>query len=286
MSTVPLSLALVAGGLAVVNPCGFPLLPAFLSFYLGADERTLPRAPSRVLQGLLVGGLVTVGFVGLFALVGLPVSFGVTLVARAVPWAGLATGALLALAGLAALAGKRIALPVHMRVPVVHERRIGAMLLFGVGYGAASLGCTLPLFLTLIAASSGPDKLTAFAAYAIGTAVVLMALAVLVALAREGIARAVRPLLPAVSRLAGLLLTAAGGYLVYYWARLRFGDSGTVADDPIVSFAFRFTGHVRTFADGRGSAVVAAAGAVVFLALVAGLARRRRHATPTGLASE
>ena len=286
MSTVPLSLALVAGGLAVVNPCGFPLLPAFLSFYLGADERTLPRAPSRVLQGLLVGGLVTVGFVGLFALVGLPVSFGVTLVARAVPWAGLATGALLALAGLAALAGKRIALPVHMRVPVVHERRIGAMLLFGVGYGAASLGCTLPLFLTLIAASSGPDKLTAFAAYAIGTAVVLMALAVLVALAREGIARAVRPLLPAVSRLAGLLLTAAGGYLVYYWARLRFGDSATVADDPIVSFAFRFTGHVRTFADGRGSAVVAAAGAVVFLALVAGLARRRRHATPTGLASE
>jgi cytochrome c biogenesis protein CcdA len=286
VSTVPLSLALVAGGLAVVNPCGFPLLPAFLSFYLGADERTLPRAPSRVLQGLLVGGLVTVGFVGLFALVGLPVSFGVTLVARAVPWAGLATGALLALAGLAALAGKRIALPVHMRVPVVHERRIGAMLLFGVGYGAASLGCTLPLFLTLIAASSGPDKLAAFAAYAIGTAVVLMALAVLVALAREGIARAVRPLLPAVSRLAGLLLTAAGGYLVYYWARLRFGDSATVADDPIVSFAFRFTGHVRTFADGRGSAVVAAAGAVVFLALVAGLARRRRHATPTGLASE
>ena len=286
MSTVPLSLALVAGGLAVVNPCGFPLLPAFLSFYLGADERTLPRAPSRVLQGLLVGGLVTVGFVGLFALVGLPVSFGVTLVARAVPWAGLATGALLALAGLAALAGKRIALPVHMRVPVVHERRIGAMLLFGVGYGAASLGCTLPLFLTLIAASSGPDKLTVFVAYAAGTAVVLMALAVLVALAREGVARRLRPLLPYTSRISGLLLVIAGGYLVYYWARLRFGDTATVADDPIVSFAFRFTGHVRSFADRRGSTFVALAGGIVLVAVISALRRRRRQSTPNTLVSE
>src|SRR4051794_8463399 len=94
-STVPVSIALVAGGLAVVNPCGFPLLPSFLSFYLGADKQQLPRAGTRVLQRLLVGALVTVGFVGLFALVSLPVSFGVALVAQAVPWAGL-VGALLA----------------------------------------------------------------------------------------------------------------------------------------------------------------------------------------------
>ena len=46
--TVPISIALVAGGLAVINPCGFPLLPAFLSFYLGADEWRLPSAPTRV----------------------------------------------------------------------------------------------------------------------------------------------------------------------------------------------------------------------------------------------
>src|SRR6266481_1919291 len=99
MNAVPVSVALVAGGLAVINPCGFPLLPAFLSFYLGADEHELPRAPTRILQGLLVGALVSIGFLGLFALASLPVSFGVALVARAIPWAGLATGALLAPAG-------------------------------------------------------------------------------------------------------------------------------------------------------------------------------------------
>ena len=86
--TVPISIALVAGGLAVINPCGFPLLPAFLSYYLGADERRRPAAPTGVLQGQLVGGLVTVGFLGFFALVGLPVSYGVAAIARAVPGLG------------------------------------------------------------------------------------------------------------------------------------------------------------------------------------------------------
>jgi cytochrome c-type biogenesis protein len=160
------------------------------------------------------------------------------------------------------------------------------MLLFGVGYGAASLGCTLPLFLTLIAASSGADKLTVFTAYAAGTAVVLMALSVLVALAREGVTRAVRPILPYMSRIAGLLLVIAGGYLVYYWARLHFGNTATVADDPIVSFAIRFSGHIRTFADGRGSALVAAAGAVVLIAILTALLRWRRQTTSAPLVGE
>jgi cytochrome c-type biogenesis protein len=232
--TVPISIALVAGGLAVVNPCGFPLLPAFLSFYLGADEQRLPMASSRALQGLLVGALVTVGFLGFFALVGLPVSYGVAAIARAVPWAGLATGAALALAGLLTLLGGHLRLPTYLSVQPRRERRFGAMLLFGVGYGAASLGCTLPLFLTLVGASlSGGGKIPTFLAYGAGMAIVLMALSVLVALAREGAARAVRPLFAYMNRIAGLLLLAAGSYLFYYWARLRFAKCSFVTKATI-----------------------------------------------------
>ena len=276
----------MAGGLSVVNPCGFPLLPAFLSFYLGADENRLPSAPTRVLQGLIVGGLVAIGFLGFFALVGLPVSFGVGAIARAVPWAGLATGALLAIVGLVTLFGIHLPLPIHARVRVRRERRLGAMLLFGVGYGAASLGCTLPLFLALVGASLGGAKLTAFVAYGVGMAVVLMALSVLVALVREGTTRLVRSALPYMSRIAGVLLLASGGYLFYYWLRLRFGDTATVADDPIVSFGVRFSGQVRGFADGRGSTIVAIAAAIVALALVTSLWQHRRRAIRRSLARQ
>ena len=163
---------------------------------------------------------------------------------------------------------------------------MGAMLLFGVGYGAASLGCTLPLFLALVGASLGGAKLTAFVAYGIGMAVVLMALSVLVALAREGATRLVRPALPYMGRIAGVLLLASGGYLFYYWARLDFGDTATVADDPIVSFGVRFSGQVRGFADGRGSTLVAVAGAIVALALVSSLWQRRRRAIRRTLARQ
>jgi cytochrome c-type biogenesis protein len=225
-----------------------------------------------------VGALVALGFLGLFAVIGLPVSFGVGAIARAVPWTGLATGAMLTALGLITLLGFRFRLPLrgHPPLRVWRDRRLGAMFMFGVGYGAASLGCTLPLLLTLVGASLGGDKITVFLAYGLGMAVVLMALSVLVALLREGAVRSLSRALPYMNRLAGGLLIAAGGYLIYYWARFRFGDTATVADDPIVSFAVRFSGHIRTFADGRGYLIVILAAAIVAAAAATGVWQRRR----------
>ena len=284
MSTVPLSIAFTAGGLAVVNPCGFPLLPAFLSFYLGADEEQLPPAPTRIVQGLVVGASVALGQLALFALVGLPVSLGVGAIADAVPWVGLGTGVVLAITGLAVLAGRHVRLALHPRAVVRRERRLSAMVLFGVGYGAASLGCTLPIFLALVGASLGADKVAAFVAYGAGMAVVLMALAVAIACARQGLATRLRPALPYVGRLAGVLLTASGVYLVYYWARIQFGDSLTLADDPVVGLATRYSAELQSFAERHGTPLLAGAAVIVALALASGLrhrARIRRLATPT-----
>ena len=281
LDAVPLWIAVTAGGLAVVNPCGFPLLPAFLSFYLGADDDRLPRAPTRVIQGLMVGALVAVGFLGVFAVVALPVSVGVGAIADAVPWVGLATGALLVVAGLATLSGRatgRSWLP-RVHVGVRRKRRVAAMLLFGVGYGAASLGCTLPILLALVGASLGADKVVIFVAYGVGMAVVLMALAVGVACARDAIAGRMRRLLPHVGRIAGVLLTASGAYLAYYWWRVRFGDPVTLADDPVVGIASRYTAELEGFAQRHGAPLVIVAAAVVALAC-GGAVRRRLHRPP------
>jgi cytochrome c-type biogenesis protein len=275
--TVPISIALAAGGLAVVNPCGFPLLPAYLSFYLGADEQSLPRAPTRVVQGLVVGALVTAGFVGLFTAIGLPISYGAGAIAGAVPWLGLTTGCLLAFAGLAVSAGVRLALPIHLGIRARRERRLTAMLLFGVAYGAASLGCTLPIFLALVGASLGADKVAVFLAYGFGMALVLMALSVAIALAREGAARTLRPLLPHLRWLAGLLLALSGGYLVYYWARVRFGDPVTIADDPVVGLVTRYSAQLQVFADRHDTQFLIATAVVIALAVASALPRYRRR---------
>jgi cytochrome c-type biogenesis protein len=282
IGSVPLWIAVTAGGLAVVNPCGFPLLPALLSYYLGADEQRLPRAPTRIGQGLVVGAMVTAGFLAVFTAVGLPLSLGVGAIADAVPWVGLATGILLASAGLGVIAGRPIAtvfLP-HPRVRVRSQRRLSAMVLFGVGYGAASLGCTLPIFLALVGASLGADKIVVFLAYGAGMATVLTALSVAIACARQGLAGRMRRLLPHVGRLAGVLLTASGVYLTYYWARIRFGDSVTLADDPVVGLAARYTAELQAFAERHGGPLIAAAAGVVALA-VASSVRSRLHRRPS-----
>ena len=154
------------------------------------------------------------------------------------------------------------------------------MLFFGAGYGAASLGCTLPILLALIGASLGADKLAVFGVYGAGMAVVLIALAVAVALAREGLARRLRPLLPYVNRLAALLLFASGGYLTYYWARIRFGNQLTLADDPVVGTVSRYAAQLETFARRHGTPLLAAAAAIVALAAAAAVLQLLRRRAP------
>jgi cytochrome c-type biogenesis protein len=259
---LPLGLALVAGGLATVNPCGFPLLPAFLSVYVGAREERLPPVGSRLLQGLLVGLLVTGGFLGVFVAVGLPVAYGASRVADVLPWAGIGLGGLLVATGLLTLAGRA------PRVNVRWGARRGGPLLFGVGYGVASLGCTLPIFLAVVGvAAGGGSTLIVFAAYGAGMALVVTALAVAAALLRDGVARGLRRLLPHMGRISGALLVAAGGYLSYYWYRVGFGPAAELADDPVVTFVTRFTAEVAQSAEARGWLLLAAAGAVVALAV-------------------
>ncbi len=216
------------------------------------------------------------GFLAVFAVVGLPISLGATQITRAIPWAGIVLGVLMALVGLATVAGKHLSFSISHPFTAKRERRPRTMLLFGVGYGIASLGCTLPLFLALIGASlatRGPAAgLVVFGSYAFGMASVLMALAVGAALLRNGLARALKRLLPYMNRIAGALLLLVGAYLTYYWSKVQFAPVGTLSEDPVVSIVQRFTSTVqRLAASGSGRWLIVGAGAIVVAASAIGL---------------
>ena len=277
MGSVSLSLAAITGALSVLNPCGFPLLPAFLSFYVGTDDARLPSAASRVAQGLQIGLLVTAGFLGVFALIGLPITLGANAVARIIPWVGLGVGALLIIVGVAALTGRSVRLA---HTPSAHRegRSRAAVIVFGAGYGLASLGCTLPLFLTLVAASLTSDgtasSLIVFATFGAGMGVVMMALSVTAAFARHGLTRLLRRALPWLSRVSGAMLVLAGTYLSYYWWRIKYGRTSTLSSDPIVGTVTRFSAETQRWAHQRGGLILAVA---VIVVVVAGVAWRRRR---------
>lgn len=255
---MPVAVAFMAGGLAILNPCGFAMLPTFLSLYVGAEEEQLPSARTRTLQGILVGLLVTAGFLAVFTVLGAPIAFGAGQAAAAVPWIGFGIGIVMGIVALATLAGRRIDIKVRRVRPGGDRRRPRTMLMFGVGYGLASLGCTLPIFLVVIGASltrSGAlGVVMVFGAYALGMAVVLMALSVGAAILRNGVARVLSKALPHVRWINGGLLLLVSAYLIYYWGTALFSTVDERAKDPIVSLVDEFTASVQRWVTSGGGA--------------------------------
>lgn len=217
--------AFSAGMIATLNPCGFGMLPAYLAYFIGlaGDDRGLRRG---ALQGAGVGLGMTGGVLTVFLGAGVLVSAVGTAVARAIPWLSVAIGAAVVAVGLTMLIrpgwqpGLAIGNPVGRRPALVQRGGHRAFYLFGVGYGVASLGCTLPVFLMVmtqaLAAGGLRPGVMVFLAYGLGMGSVLLALSVAAGLGRGALAAGLHGLVPHMRWVGALGMIGAGGYLIYY----------------------------------------------------------------------
>lgn len=237
-----LALAVAAGMLAAVNPCGFALLPAYLSvLVLGDDSPGPARAVGRALA---LTAWMTLGFVAVFGVFGLVISPVAGQVQQYLPWFTAFFGALVAVAGLWLLAGREL--------PRVQLRRgsgravtrtAPAMVGFGMSYAAASLTCSIAPFLALVVASfrsgSTGEGIALFLAYSAGMGLLVGVAAVAVALARRSVVSGLRRTGRWVPRVSGLLLLVVGAYVAWYGAwELRVLGGGEPGD-PVIEAAAR-----------------------------------------------
>jgi len=277
--TSPLFFAFAAGMVATVNPCGFAMLPAYVSLFLGSDEGD--DAPAGVATGLRVGISVTIGIFVLFSVVGLLLSFGLQRMLDFVPWAALVIGALLFGLGIAVLRGYHLTARV-ISVKNKKGRSFLAMSGFGVAFGTASISCTLPIFLAVVGLSTRSPNVVSgwsvFVAYAAGMGVVLTAVAVALATSREILVTRMRSLLPYVERIGGFLLVASGLFIMYYWGILLSVSPG---QDSVLYRPISFMGGVSAWFTNRigNSAASWAVGfiAVIVVIGIAEIARSRRR---------
>jgi cytochrome c-type biogenesis protein len=274
-----LALAFGAGLLAPVNPCGFALLPAYLTTFL-QDAHT-STAAQRLRRALGTGVAVTLGFSATLTAVGIALAAGLRALTGVIPWLAAAVGLVLALVGLAMLLGRDLSvrLPragaMASAVPKAGRWRLVG---FGVGYALASASCTLGILLAVVGAAVAAGSLASaaavFAAYAAGSAILLLALAVAAAVANTALTRAVSRVARYLPRIAGALLAASGIYLIVYWAPALFGGTGTAPANPLTRVAAQTT----TWISAHQTTVLALAGAVLAAgALAAILATRRRQ---------
>lgn len=208
-----LSWAFLAGTAAAVNPCGIAMLPAYLAYYLGREE----GAPDAV-RGLYAGLLLATGTLATFTLIGLVIAGVGSAVATFIPWAALLVALLLLVAGVATLLGRAPSLNVAVgQAPSGGGAR--GFFGFGVAYGLASLGCTLPIFMIVVStvlSSAFLNGLLAFVTYGLGMGLFLGGVSVTVALGKTVVVRWLRAVAPALKYVGGLGLLAAGSYLLYY----------------------------------------------------------------------
>jgi len=235
-----LLLALAAGMLAAVNPCGFALLPAYLSLLVLGDDS--PGPARAVGRALALTGWMTLGFVAVFGIFGLVVS-PFAQVQQYFPWFTLVLGTLVAGAGIWLLAGRELPkLRLKGRGRAV-TRTAPAMVGFGASYAVASLTCTIGPFLALVVAGfragSTGESVLLYVAYALGMGLLVGVAAVAVALARRGLVTGLRRAGRWVPRVTGALLLVTGAYVAWYGAwELRVLGGGDPSD-PIIEAAAR-----------------------------------------------
>jgi len=224
---LPFGFAFGAGAVAAVNPCGFAMLPAYLSLYLGTEEAGFEKrsALARALRALLIGSVVSLGFVLLFGLAGVVVSAGGGVILGTMPWVGTVIGAALVLMGLLMLAGRTLYTGLFERlagrIGDPKEMSVQGFFLFGLAYGLASLSCTLPVFLAVmgggLTAGSFASGAGQFASYGLGMASVLLVLTLALAFFKAGVISRLRGVVPYVQTVSAVLLVLAGGYIIFYW---------------------------------------------------------------------
>jgi cytochrome c-type biogenesis protein len=287
MIDVAFAYAFTVGMVTTVNPCGFAMLPAYLSYFLGlgpggaspggtgagtgGTERSLGRA-------LAVGLTVSLGFVVVFGGLGFLFNLGLSAFQEYVRYVTIGIGGILVALGVAMLAGRKPRILTPKLEAGGRDRTFASMLLFGISYAVASISCAFGPFIAVVVNSFGRTNWLSgaltFVAYAAGMATVLIALTVSLAMAKQGLVRNLRRALPIMDRVSGVLLVLSGLFLIVYWITVINGDRNAVVD-RVEGWSEELQ---RLFNDWGAGRLGLAFAAVILAAVVVVVVRRRRSA--------
>ena len=287
MDVAVLTLALVAGAVAAFNPCGFALLPAYLTLLVaapgeGAGAASQLTAIARA--GRFTAGMTT-GFVGVFGAFGLVVAPFALALERYLPVVTVVVGAALLATGVWLLAGRSLSVPRLTRRGRAPDTSWASQVGYGATFALASLSCTAAPFLAVTAgalsAGGALAVVVTFVAYAVGMGAVVGVLALASATATVGLTARLRRTAPVLGRVSGALLVVAGAYVAWYgWFELRVLAGGATGD-PVVDLATSMQSGVARRVAALGAPLLAA-GALAVAAVLASAAalRRRRRRSP------
>ena len=228
---------------------------------------------------------------GLFGVIVVPLSLRIE---DYLPWATVVIGIGLMVMGILLLLGKQFV----VRIPKLQkggaDGTLPSMFMFGLSYAIASLSCTIGPFLAVTSTTfrkeSYASGVTIFVLYGVGMGIIVAALTMAVALAKDGLVAKFRSLLPKMNKVAGGLLVVAGLYVAYYgYYEIRLFNGSIDGEDPIVDAALGIRERLVQFFPDTSEAWKYAVAIGVLIAAGVVWSRRPRAARPdddNGLALE
>lgn len=233
------TLAFLAGISAFFSPCAFPLLPGYMTYYLGREAGGEAAADRRkAVRMALIGGMAAAaGVLMVYGLMGLVVAGAGAVVKGYVGYLAPIVAAVVLMMGVVMLTS--YTLPIYrltsLFTPAVNAlksglgrltRRQGAepgqylgLMSYGAGYGAASLGCHAPIFIAVVmaglVAGGVGAALLAFVMYAIGMGLFIVIVTVMVGMAKTQLVKRMQQWMPFIKKISGIVLIVVGLVLLY-----------------------------------------------------------------------
>ena len=237
--TAALALAFAAGMVATLNPCGFAMLPAYLSYFMGASGDDTSHAAA-LRTALRVGAIISLGFMVVFGVAGYAITLGFRSLTAWIPWLALGVGVAVVALGIAMLRGFELALALPKAKRANRSRGARGVFGFGVSYAVASLSCTLPVFLSVVttqlASRSIVEGSVIFLVYGAGMSAVLMGLTVVLALGKQSLVTRLRRSAQYINRISGSILVAAGVFIVWFWTTEIRSGATALGSSPAFQF--------------------------------------------------
>ena len=258
MISVDLAFPLAAGLIAAFNPCGFAMLPAYLSYFLGLESDNDDNREVGILNGLKVSLTLSLGFVFVFAIIGILTN---TIISEAsiekqAGYITLGIGITLVLLGVAMVAGYHPVLNIPSIQMGTSNRQLPSIFLFGISYAFVSIGCSAPIFFLTVGGSFSRDGIVngsaVFISYALGMSIVITVLTIGISIARSSITEKYKSIMKYLNPISGIFLSISGFFLsAYGWWEIQV-SRGNYGTNPLVDLSLRGSGRLSNWVNDVG----------------------------------
>lgn len=223
------------GIITFFSPCAFPMLPGYISYYLGIKSNYNLNKSKKykiimILKNGIFGGIIcSIGIILILAIIGISISFFGNIIRNIIKdnliHFDAIVGIILIIMGFFMYSNFNIKFPkIIKNAPII--KGYAGLFFYGILYSLVSISCVIPLFIGLVIRAINTESMIeailVFLSYSIGLSFLLVIITIIVSAAKITIIEKLNKMLPTIQKIGSLLIIFVGIWLLIYYYLLIF----------------------------------------------------------------